>query len=295
MPSDIQTKLTYLHWQNSYTHTRPYRIAQFGRNKKNDERTHNLVFHKGDAAETIRDIRGVNDFTKFTLETNGFVYAKHPPPLFTQPKDFLDPEQVRNLFLPECEAILRKEIEGVDRIFIFDWKIRKKKSAKERRKRNPNLLKFARQVHVDTLLTRDELETSLTERIRNHLPEEAHRLLSGRVQMINMWRPIGGPVEDDPIAVCDGRTLDTTKLIGTNMIRGDYNGTLMYPLYDPTHACQWYYMSGQGVEDVLLFKSFDSQEGSVKHVPHTSFSLPDVPDDAPSRTSVEVRALVFTH
>lgn len=48
------------------------------------------------------------------------------------------------------------------------------------------------------------------------------------------------------------------------MVRGDYNGTLMYPLYDPSHACQWYYMSGQGVEDVLLFKSFDSKEGSVK-------------------------------
>lgn len=106
------------------------------------------------------------------------------------------------------------------------------------------------------------------------------------------------------------------------MIRGDYNGQLMYPLYDPSHACQWYYMSRQGVEDVLLFKSFDSKEGSIKckwylieiakqgqpqgstmsltksfciiDVPHTSFSLPDVPDDAPSRISVEVRALVFT-
>lgn len=80
----------------------------------------------------------------------------------------------------------------------------------------------------------------------------------------SIWRPISGPVEDDPIAMCDGRTLDTSKLIETNMIRGDYNGQLMYPLYDPSHACQWYYMSGQGVEDVLLFKSFDSKEGSVK-------------------------------
>lgn len=124
MPTDIQTKLTYLHWQTSYTQTRPYRIAQFGRNKKNDEQTHNLVFHRGDSAETIKDIRGINKDTKLTLETNGFVYAKHPPPIFTQSQDFLDPEQVRNVFLPECEAILRHEIEGVDRIFIFDWKVR---------------------------------------------------------------------------------------------------------------------------------------------------------------------------
>ncbi|KAJ5659282.1 hypothetical protein N7507_005733 [Penicillium longicatenatum] len=287
MPTDIKTKLTYLHWQPTYTQTRPYRIAQFGSKKKNDEQAHNLVFRKGEFAETIHDIRGVNEDTKYTLETNGFVYARHPPPIFTQPKDFLDPDQVRNVFLPECEAILRKEIEGVERVFIFDWKIRKKKSAKERRTRNPNLLKFARQVHVDTLLTRDELKTSLTERIRNHLPKESHHLLTGRVQMINIWRPIGGPVEDDPITVCDGRTFDTSKLVETDMIRGDYNGTLMYPLYDPSHACRWYYMSRQDVEDVLLFKSFDSKEGSVKHVPHTSFSMPDVLEDAPSRISVE--------
>jgi hypothetical protein len=123
MPTDIKTKLTYLHWQPTYTQTRPYRIAQFGRKKKNDEQAHNLVFRKGDFAETIHDIRGVNEDTKYTLETNGFVYARHPPPIFTQPKDFLDPDQVRNVFLPECEAILRKEIEGVERIFIFDWKV----------------------------------------------------------------------------------------------------------------------------------------------------------------------------
>lgn len=68
-------------------------------------------------------------------------------------------------------------------------------------------MSFARQVHVgksnriskmhetnspylntknpqDTLLTKDEPGTSMIGRIRNHLPEEAHHLLSGRVQMI---------------------------------------------------------------------------------------------------------------
>lgn len=48
------------------------------------------------------------------------------------------------------------------------------------------------------------------------------------------------------------------------MIRGDYTGTMLYPLYTPSGTRQWYYMSRQGVEDVLLFKSFDSNEDSVK-------------------------------
>ena len=79
-----------------------------------------------------------------------------------------------------------------------------------------------------------------------------------------MWRPINGPVEVQPIAVCDGRTVDTSKLVETDMTRGDYTGTLLYSLYDPSNIRKWYYLSRQGVEDVLLFKSFDSKMGSVK-------------------------------
>jgi hypothetical protein len=125
---DIETKLKYLEWQPSYNHTRPYRIAQFGRKRKNQDenKPHNLVFREGDAAETIRDIRGINEGEKhhgFTLETNGFVYRRYPPLLFANPKDFETPEHIQNVFLPNCEAILKNEIEEVDQVFIFDWKV----------------------------------------------------------------------------------------------------------------------------------------------------------------------------
>ena len=66
------------------------------------------------------------------------------------------------------------------------------------------------------------------------------------------------------MAVCDGRSMDVSKLIETDMIRGDYTGTMLYPQYDPNDTYQWYYMSGQDVGDVLLFKGFDTKEDSVK-------------------------------
>ena len=66
------------------------------------------------------------------------------------------------------------------------------------------------------------------------------------------------------MAVCDGRSMDVSRLIETDMIRGDYTGTMLYPQYDPNDTYQWYYMSGQDVEDVLLFKGFDTKEDSVK-------------------------------
>lgn len=121
---DVETKLTYLQWQPEYSSSRPYRIAQFGRKRTNNQqpKPHNLVFHKPDRTETIKDIRGCTG-KEFTLETNGFVYARYPPPVFTEPKEFASTEQVQSVFLPECEEILRKEIPNIDQVFIFDCKV----------------------------------------------------------------------------------------------------------------------------------------------------------------------------
>ncbi|KAL4906958.1 hypothetical protein BDW74DRAFT_176555 [Aspergillus multicolor] len=297
MTTDVSAYLTYFEWQPSYSHTRPYRNSQFvGRRKPGKQRQQadtNLVFRVADQAEMIRDAR---ELPEFDLDTSGFTYRKCPPPALRKPWMYSDPRKIEDIFLPECEEILRTEVEGADEVIIFDWKIRKKKSAKDRRRRNPNLQGFARQVHIDTILTRDKLGTPTMERIRNHLPSESRHLLSGRVQLINLWRPISGPIEDHPMAVCDRRTLDSSMLIETAMIRGEYTGTMLYPQYEPNASCQWYYMSRQDVEDVLLFKGFDSKEDAVKYTPHTSFTplqTRGYPSPHP-RVSVEVRALVFS-
>ncbi|GFF83376.1 hypothetical protein IFM60648_06675 [Aspergillus lentulus] len=183
--TDVKVKLRYLQWQSIYNDTRPYRIAQFGRKKRNAQKpAHNLIFHKGDSEELIRDIRTTKGKGReFSLEMNGFVYCKCPSSAMG-PSDFWNAEQVEKVFLPECEAIIRNEIKGVDQVYIFDWKLRKKKSEKDRQAKNRKLLSRARQVHVDTLLTVDQPQTPTMERIRSHLPEQAQHLLSGQVQMV---------------------------------------------------------------------------------------------------------------
>lgn len=80
-----------------------------------------------------------------------------------------------------------------------------------------------------------------------------------------------------PMAVCDGRSIDVSKLIETDMIRGDYTGTMLYPRYNVNDTYRWYYMSGQDIEDVLLFKGFDTKDDGVKCrwlTRHLGFSLP---------------------
>lgn len=61
---------------------------------------------------------------------------------------------------------------------------------------------------------------------------------------------------------------------------------------------RWYYCSEQAEEDVLLFKNYDSAtDVSARTVLHTAFDLPpeNVPPNAPTRESIEVRALIFTY
>ena len=73
----------------------------------------------------------------------------------------------------------------------------------------------------------------------------------------------------------------------------DTMGVIKYrPGYD------WFYMSLQDEANVLLFKNYDSAtDVKARHCLHTAFDLPpeDVAADAPTRESIEVRALVFTH
>src|SRR6266851_1923659 len=59
----------------------------------------------------------------------------------------------------------------------------------------------ATRVHVD------HTARSGPQRVRDLMGDEAEELLKGRVQVINMWRPIRGPLRDAPLAVCDSRTV----------------------------------------------------------------------------------------
>lgn len=127
MARDVQARLAYLQWQPSYTHTRPYRIGVFaGRRKRNIDRdkTTNLVFHVADHPETIRDIRGLSEAPAFDLDTNGFVYKRCLAPTLTKSYEYSDPQKVNDIFLPECEAILKEHVNGAGEVMIFDWKVR---------------------------------------------------------------------------------------------------------------------------------------------------------------------------
>lgn len=72
-----------------------------------------------------------------------------------------------------------------------------------------------------------------------------------------MWRPLIDSVEDWPLAVCDGRTVDGSDLVETDHVRRQYSGSTLYMMHNP--AQRFYYMSKQSKNEVLIFKNFDSK------------------------------------
>ncbi len=144
----------------------------------------------------------------------------------------------------------------------------------------------ATRVHVDQTVK------SGPQRVRDLLPDEAERLLAGRVQIINLWRPIVGPLWDHPLAVADARSVDPADLIPSDLIFADRIGEIYAVRHSP--AQRWFYLSGMRPDEALLLKCYDSAvDGRARFAPHTAFIDSTAPADSPPRESIELRTLVF--
>jgi hypothetical protein len=218
----------------------------------------------------IEDARGRE--SEFTLDRNGFALVKAP----TTVADFYDPEEVKRVYYPEVERLLREKL-GADRVFIFDHNVRNGA--------RPDLAQPPRQVHNDHTVN------SAPRRVRDHLGPEAEDLLKHRFGVVNVWRPIRGPVQDSPLALCDARTFTDDDLIASDLVYAHVRGETSRVEYRPDH--RWYYFSGMQTDEALLIRVHDSaNDGRARLSFHTSFENPLTPG-APPRESIEVRTLVF--
>ncbi|KAH8161754.1 hypothetical protein CIB48_g6493 [Xylaria polymorpha] len=222
---------------------------------------------------------------EFTLDKQGFQVV----PNVAQEKDFVDDEHIKAVYYPETEQLL-KDVTGASKIFIFDHTIRRQSEDSRAKKQDgpkiPNLRGPVQRVHID-----QSYSASLS-RVPHHLPaEEAAELLKGRVQIINVWRPIK-TVERDPLAVADAHSVSEDELVPIGLIYPNRKGETLAVRHSPAH--RWYYKRGLTPQEVLLIKCFDSKtDGRARRIPHTAFVDPSSKSDAPSRESIEVRCLVF--
>jgi hypothetical protein len=219
---------------------------------------------------TIEDARGLE--AEFTLDRNGFALIKAP----TAVADFYSPDEIARVYYPEVERLLRDTL-GASRVHVFDHNVRNAT--------RPGMAAPSRQVHNDHTVN------SAPRRVRDHLGDEAEELLKHRFGIVNVWRPIRGPVLDSPLALCDARSFTDDDLIASDLVYAHVRGETSRVEYNSRH--RWYYFSEMQTDEVLLIRVHDSaNDGRARLSFHTSFENP-LTLGAPPRESIEVRTLVF--
>ncbi|KAI5270566.1 hypothetical protein E4T47_06041 [Aureobasidium subglaciale] len=219
----------------------------------------------------INDIRGQE--SSFQLNTHGFTTASNIP---SSCDDFTSDDKIKSIYYPEVEALILDKVPGAKRVFLFDHTVRR---ADVNAKRQP-----VHRAHVD------QTEKAALQRVRHHLPSEATTLLQSRIRIINIWRPLNGPVVSLPLAVADSRSVKDEDIVGVEHRYPDRTGETAG--IKSAEGQEWWYWSGMGNEERLFLQCYDSH-GNKARTPHTAFTDPRTQKNWPGRESIEVRALVF--
>jgi hypothetical protein len=215
---------------------------------------------------------------RFALERDGFRFVDHP----TKMRDFFDEDEVRRVYYPEMEALVRAE-SGAQRVVVFDHTLRTADDALREAKK---IREVVRRAH------NDYTEWSGPQRVRDLLPDEADELLKRRFAIIQVWRPIRHPVETDPLAICDARSVAFVDFVISERRYPNRIGQTYAITYNPEH--KWYWFPRMRRDEALVFKVFDSlKDGRARWTAHTAFDDPTSPPNARPRESIEIRTLAF--
>ena len=215
---------------------------------------------------------------RLSLDEQGFVFVEHK----TKVADFFDLEQLQSVYYPEVEQLI-KSASGAARVVIFDHTLR----SGDQTEREAKLIR-------EPVLSahNDYTEWSGPNRLREVLPDEAESLLERRFAIIQVWRAINQPIQSNPLAVADAKSVALDDFMIAERRYPHRVGQTYRLKYNPKH--RWFYFPEMRRDEALVFKVYDSQtDGRARFTPHTSFKDPATPPNAPARQSIEVRAFAF--
>ena len=215
---------------------------------------------------------------EFALERDGFHFVDHD----TKVADFFDQDEVRRVYYPEMEKLVKAE-SGASRVVVFDHTLR---TGDDAMREQLKIREVVPRVH------NDYTEWSGPQRVRDLLPDEAEELLKRRFAIVQVWRPIRLPVESSPLAICDARSVSTDDLVISERRYPNRVGQTYAITYNPNH--KWFWFPRMRRDEAIVFKVFDSlDDGRARWTAHTAFDDPTSPPNARPRESIEIRTLAF--
>ena len=129
---------------------------------------------------TIYNVRPVAP--QLSLDSEGLALVKHNSAV----RDFYDEDELRRVYFPEAERLVA-EVTGGARVLVFDHTVRRRIwGGVDRSAGTPR--------QPVTVVHNDYTIKSGPQRVRDLMGEEAEELLSHRFEIVNVWRPIRGPL-----------------------------------------------------------------------------------------------------
>ena len=214
----------------------------------------------------------------FTLDRNGFHFVPHP----TKVADFFDKAEIKRVYYPEMEALIKAE-SGARRVVVFDHTLR---TADDELREKTKIREVVRRVH------NDYTEWSGPQRVRDILPDEADALLAAASRSSRS----GGrsATRSKPIrsAICDARSVAEKDFMISERIYPNRVGQTYAVGYNPKH--HWYWFPRMRRDEALVFKVYDSaHDGRARWTAHSAFDDPTTPPNARPRESIEISTLAF--
>jgi hypothetical protein len=225
----------------------------------------------------IRDARGLDR----TLDGAGFTLCAHRSAV----ADFTDRAAVDATYRPEVVDLVGA-VSGADLVLVNNPGVLRfsERSAKCGTLDNSRPARFA---HVDV--------SDATAAAFAHRASPEGRRVS-RFAHYNIWRVISDPPQDVPLAVCDARTVTPADLIAADAVfnapnqpQWSFEGIVV--AHHPGHRWHWY--SDMTRDEVLVFKTNDSDLKRAHCVPHVAFDNPNAGAQAAPRASIEMRAIAY--
>ena len=236
-------------------------------------------------ATPIYDCRPI--IRELSLDEAGFEVRSQPASF----SEFYNPERVKAAYYPQVEALL-KAATGALHVLVFDHNVRNQPRAD---RGQDGVREPVDGAHNDYTVS------SGPRRVREILEDNGlSQLASHRAALINVWRPIVGPVQDQPLAVCDARSATLDDFIPTeiehflehDLDKPHLTGQIYSFQHNPAH--RWFYVSNMQPDEVMLLKCYDSAgDGRACFTGHTGFLNPQCPADFTPRESIEARTAVI--
>lgn len=246
-------------------------------------------FHANDHSRDVLDIEprwmqvanGRSIDPPPALEREGFELVRHRSAIAA----FRDPD-VGDRHVSEIRQLLL-EVSGADAVAVTPRGVLRfsERSADSGRLDNSRPARF---VHVDVS---DATATVFAAQANPH-PERRVR----RFCQYNVWRALSPPPQDAPLALCDARSVDRSDLVPADAVfdvrdAPEWTFEALVVRGNPRH--RWVYFRDMNRDEVLVFKTNDSDPARSHCVPHVAVDDRGCPPDVPPRVSIEIRGTAY--